>query len=215
MKNITILLVDDHEIFRNGVEFLINKEPDMSVIDTAENGLEAIKKVRELKPDIILMDISMPVMSGLEAAEKLNEQTNDSKIIFFSLYDREDYILKSLQSGVKGYILKDAPNETFLKSIRQVAAGNYFYSGDLTNFLVLEYLKKTSSGKQDSSQVKLSNREIEILRKIKYGITNREMALLYNVSNRTIEAHRLNIMRKLGVKNIDAAIEEAIKKEFI
>ncbi|GAB6012066.1 response regulator [Viscerimonas tarda] len=214
MKKISILLADDHEIFRNGVEYLINNEPDMDVIATAINGWEALQKGIELQPDIILMDISMPVMTGLEAAAKLKEEGVKSDIIFFSLYDRDDYVLQSLNIGVKGYILKDAPNNTFLKSIRQVTKGHFFYSGDLTNLLVTEYLKKDKQPEKNL-RTQLSKREVEILNQIREGKNNKDLATTYNVSTRTIEAHRLNIMRKLGVKQIEAAIELAIHENII
>ena len=212
MKKINILLADDHEIFRNGVEHLINNEPDMQIVATVVNGLEALQKSLQLQPDIVLLDISMPVMTGLESAAKLKEEKIRTEIIFLSLYDREDYVLQALKMGVKGYILKDAPNTTFLKAIRQVHLGNFFYSGDLTNLLVTEYLKK---GEESADKPHLSNREIEILKEIKSGKTNKELSAIYNVSMRTIEAHRLNIMRKLGVKQIETAIELAIRDKLI
>ncbi|GHT32126.1 response regulator transcription factor [Bacteroidia bacterium] len=214
MEKISILLADDHEIFRNGVEHLINNEEDMQIVATAVNGLEALQKSLELQPDIVLLDISMPVMTGLETAAKLKEEGTRSQIVFFSLYDREDYVMQALRLGVKGYILKDAPNKTFLKAIRQVHLGNFFYSGDLTNLLVTEYLKKETQP-ETAEKPRLSIREIEILKEIKAGKSNKELAVAYNVSMRTIEAHRLNIMRKLGVKQIEAAIELAGRDRLI
>ncbi|MDR1876187.1 MAG: response regulator transcription factor [Flavobacteriaceae bacterium] len=216
-KKITILLADDHEIFRNGVEHLINNEPDMKIVATAVNGLEALQKGLELQPDIILMDISMPIMTGLEAAAKLMKRNIKSHIIFFSLYDRDDYVLQSLKIGVKGYMLKDSSNKTFLKSIRQVMQGDYFYSGDLTNLLVGEYLKKEKQSEENEKNmpIHLSNREIEILNQIRNGKSNKDLATAYNVSTRTIETHRLNIMRRLGVKHIENAIELAIREGII
>ncbi|MCD7973032.1 MAG: response regulator transcription factor [Candidatus Azobacteroides sp.] len=217
MEKITILLADDHEIFRNGVEHLINNKPDMVVEATATNGMEAVKKAEELHPDIILMDISMPVMNGLEAAEKLIGMNCSSRIILFSLYDTDEYVLQSLKIGVKGYILKDAPNETFLKSIRQVAKGNFFYSGDLTNLLVSEYQKKEKQfrSEEKNTRINLSKREIEILGKIKDGMNNKTLSEIYQVSTRTIEAHRLNIMRKMGVNQMETAIRKAQEEGII
>lgn len=220
-QKISILLADDHEIFRNGVQQLINNEADMHVVDTVDNGEEAIRKAKEWSPDLILMDISMPRMTGLEAAARLINDGVHSKILLFSLYDRDDYVKQSLKIGVMGYVLKDAPNKVFLKAIRSVADGHYFYSGDLTNVLISEYrnlkLKSTDAETDGQSlpQRHLTAREIEILKQIAEGVGNKELALKYDVSTRTIETHRLNIMRKLQVKQIEAAIEQARLKGMI
>lgn len=208
-KKISIVIADDHEIFRNGVQFLIDREEDMQVVGMAENGLEAIDKCTNYLPDILLLDISMPKMTGLEAAKILSERDIKTKIILLSLYDRSEYIRESLKVGVCGYLLKDSPNELFLKAIRRAYVGDYFYSSDLTNFLVNEYKSLLNSENVSHSKTRLSTREIEIIVLVKSGKTNKDLADIYNISTRTIEAHRLNIMRKLGVKQFDAAIKEA------
>lgn len=217
MKKISILLVDDHELFRKGIKSLIENESDLEVIGMASNGKEALEKLEKISPDIILLDISMPVMTGIELAKKLKRSMFISKIIFLSLYDRDDYVLQSLEIGVNGFILKDAPNTTFLKAIRKVMTGHFFYSGDLSNILVREVKKNKllSENNEKSSIIKLSVREAEILKKIKEGSNNKELSDLFNVSIRTIEAHRLNIMRKLGVKQIDLAINVALENHII
>lgn len=210
-KQITILLADDHEIFRNGVEQLINNEPDLHVVATADNGAEAVEKALAIRPDIILMDIAMPVMNGLDASAQLIDREAQSRILLFSLYDDEDYIIRSLRIGVMGYILKDAPNKVFLKAIRAIASGEYFYSGDLTNVLITQMQQHAAAERQR----RLTEREVDVLRQIAAGIGNKQLAQEYGVSTRTIEAHRLNIMRKLQVKQIEAAIESAQKQGLI
>ena len=138
-----------------------------------------------------------------------SERDIKTKIILLSLYDRSEYIRESLKVGVCGYLLKDSPNELFLKAIRRAYVGDYFYSSDLTNFLVNEYKSLLNSENVSHSKTRLSTREIEIIVLVKSGKTNKDLADIYNISTRTIEAHRLNIMRKLGVKQFDAAIKEA------
>ena len=133
---ITILLADDHEIFRLGVKQFIDNEKDMQVIATADNGREAVEKAIALKPDVVLMDIAMPEMNGLEAAEELLSKMTTAKILLISLYDLADYVKQSLRIGVSGYVLKDAPNKVFLNAIRTVAESKFFYSGNLTNILL-------------------------------------------------------------------------------
>lgn len=217
-NKITILLADDHEIFRNGVEQLINNEKDMCVIAKADNGAEAVEKGIRLQPDIILMDIAMPVMNGLDAAWELIESGISSRILLFSLYDDNDYIIRSLRIGVMGYVLKDSPNKIFVKAIHRVASGQYFYSGDLTDVLINELHAEREAVlgvPPDVNKRRLTNREVNILKLIAEGVNNKEIAQNYNVSLRTIEAHRLNIMRKLQVTQIEDAIKIAQEKKFI
>ena len=219
---ITILLADDHEIFRLGVKQFIDNEKDMQVIATADNGREAVEKAIALKPDVVLMDIAMPEMNGLEAAEELLSKMTTAKILLISLYDLADYVKQSLRIGVSGYVLKDAPNKVFLNAIRTVAEGKFFYSGNLTNILLNEYnaLRATTENKTEGTSVaqkqrKLTEREIEILGQIATGVSNKDLALKYGVSTRTIETHRLNIMRKMQVNQIEAAIELALKQQIL
>ena len=219
---ITILLADDHEIFRLGVKQFIDNEKDMQVIATADNGREAVEKAIALKPDVVLMDIAMPEMNGLEAAEELLSKMPTAKILLISLYDLADYVKQSLRIGVSGYVLKDAPNKVFLNAIRTVAEGKFFYSGNLTNILLNEYnaLRATTENKTEGTSVaqkqrKLTEREIEILGQIATGVSNKDLALKYGVSTRTIETHRLNIMRKMQVNHIEAAIELVFKQQIL
>lgn len=223
---ITIVLADDHEIFRNGVKQLIDKEPDMEVIATAENGKEAVELALRMRPTLVLMDIAMPVMNGLEASAQLIESLPALPVLLFSLYDRDDYVRESLRIGVAGYMLKDAPNKLFLHAIRELAAGRFFYSDSLTHVLLSEYkgLKQqltqgesepTNLPKREGKQRPLTERELEILGQIATRVTNKELALKYGVSARTIETHRLNIMRKLQVNTIEAAIDLALKQQLL
>ncbi len=217
---ITILLADDHEIFRLGVKQFIDNEKDLKVIATADNGKEAVEKALSLKPNLVLMDIAMPEMNGLEAAEEILSKMPQAKILLISLYDLTEYVKQSLRIGVSGYVLKDAPNKVFLSAIRSVAEGKFFYSGDLTNVLLTEYRSLKSANSGDGStlpqkQRKLTEREIEILGQIATGVSNKDLALKYGVSTRTIETHRLNIMRKMQVNQIEAAIELALKQQIL
>ncbi len=219
---INILLADDHEIFRLGVKQFIDSEKDMRVIDMADNGKEALEKAFVLKPDLILMDIAMPEMNGLEAAEAILAKMPNAKILLISLYDLNDYVKQSLRIGVSGYVLKDAPNKVFLNAIRSVAAGKFFYSGDLTDVLLNEFRTlQAQTTHVDNSvpavtrQRRLTERELEILGQIATGVSNKDLALKYSVSTRTIETHRLNIMRKMQVNQIEAAIDLALKQGLL
>ncbi len=215
-----IMLVDDHEIFRNGVRQLIDKEVDMEVIAEAGSGYEAVQKAEQYKPDVILMDISMPQFSGLDASQELLRKNPETRILFLSLYDREDYILKAVNMGASGYILKDESNKDFLKAIRKIAEGKYYFSGD-TSDVILNSIRKgaiqqhITKSRNTSEEFHLSRRETEILVQIAGGLNNKSISEKFNVSIRTIETHRLNIMRKFRVNTIEQAILTAKSEGLI
>lgn len=221
MAEITILLADDHEIFRQGVKQLINSEPDMKVISEASDGEEAIAMTNELQPDVLILDISMPGLNGIDVTQHLIKNKNKTKILIFSLYDREDYVVSALNLGASGYILKDTSNKIFLNAIRSVNNGEFYYIGEVSDILVNEYRKlknseitegKTIHSVQSNTKIHLSKREKEILKLISTGKTNKEIADAYKISVRTIETHRLNIMRKFMVKSMEEVL--VIVKEY-
>lgn len=206
---IKIVLADDHEIFRNGVKELISKENDMQVIGEATNGKEAIQMVLELSPDIIIMDIRMPGLNGIEASEQLLKQNAKLKIIIFSLYDNEDYVIKALQFGATGYLLKDTSNKIFVDAIHAVNKGDFYYIGEVSD-IVIRYFKQNQPTEIESSpallKTQLSKREKEILDLIASGKNSKETADTLGVSVRTVDAHRLNILRKFSANNIEEVI---------
>ena len=221
MKVTKIMLVDDHEIFRNGVRQLIDKEIDMEVITEASNGNEAIQLTNEYKPDVILMDISMPQFTGLDASQELLRKHKEIRVLFLSLYDREDYILKAVNMGAHGYILKDESNKDFLKAIRKVASGNYYFSGDTSDVIIKNIsggkiaVKQNTHNTTAKDSYHLSKRETQILMQIALGLNNKDLSEKFVVSVRTIETHRLNIMRKLRVNSIDQAVLTAKSENII
>ena len=215
-----IMLVDDHEIFRNGVKELIDNEADMEVIAQASDGYEAIVKYDQFKPEVVLMDISMPNYSGLDASQELFRKYKDVKILFLSLYDREDYILKALNMGAYGYLLKDESNKDFLKAIRKVSEGKLYFSGDTSNIIInnlkSQFIKDINIKKIEVEKgFRLSKREKQILEQLGRGLNNKNLSEMFNLSIRTVESHRLNIMRKLRVKNIDQAVLLAKSENLI
>jgi len=216
MKN-NILIVDDHEIFRNGVRQLLEKETDIEVIGEAEDGVEAIEKANLLKPNIVLMDISMPNLSGIEAAKNILAAHQDIKVLLLSLYDKKEYVLKAIKMGAHGYILKDEPNKVFLKAIRKVSSGDFYYSGDISHVIIqnLTSLGSSSNVKEEEVKYHLSKREVQILTEIASGNSNKVISENFGVSIRTIESHRQNIMRKLRASNIEDAISRAKLEDII
>lgn len=215
-----IMLVDDHEIFRHGVMQLIDNEIDMEVVAQASNGYEAIVKYDQYHPDIILMDISMPQYSGLDASEELFRKNKDVKILFLSLYDRDDYILKAVKIGAHGYILKDESNKDFLKAIRKVSEGKLYFSGDTSSVIINSFRNQSIETNLAPVGIvekgyRLSKREVQVLEQIAEGLNNKNLSEMFSLSIRTVESHRLNIMRKLRVKSIEQAILIAKSEKII
>lgn len=219
---ISIVLVDDHAIVRDGIKYLLEDEEDLAVIGEGSNGLEAIELVEELQPDLLIIDVRMPEMNGIDAVKIINQKPTKTKAIVLSMHDSEEYILQSIDAKAMGYLLKDASKAEILKAIYTVYNGEKYFSGDISNIIVNNLLKKSYSPITDSINTKgsddpkdthnLTKKEIEILHLILLGRTNKEISEELNKSKRTIETHRFNLMKKLNVKNL---IELSTKaKEF-
>jgi two-component system response regulator DegU len=211
-SKIKVFIADDHEIFRDGVKQLISNEADMEVIGTASSGEEAVELLKDTTADVVIMDIRMSGMNGLETSRAILKNDPNTHILFFSLYDRDDYVLTALEMGASGYILKDTSNKIFLKGIRAVSNGQFYFTGDVTDVLIKKYrelrdVKNTPEISSSSLQASLSKREHQILDMIREGKTNKEIAEEYNLSVRTIETHRMNILRKFNVSNFDELIK--------
>lgn len=218
MDKFRILLVDDHSLVRDGIKSLLSDQAGLEVIGEAANGEEAIKLTGELLPDLLICDIRMPNMTGIEAVSKLSKEYVSTKYVMLSMHDSEEYILQSIQAGAHGYLLKDAGKEEFLKAIQTVKEGGKYYSGDVSSILVNSIMNVgTSPTVETDEQVEddeahdefpvnvnfnLTKREKQILEKAVAGFSNKEIAEALGISKRTTEVHRFNLMKKLNVKNI-------------
>ncbi|ERM80329.1 hypothetical protein P872_13470 [Rhodonellum psychrophilum GCM71 = DSM 17998] len=206
MQEIKVVLADDHVVVRNGIKMLLENEGEIKVIGEASNGQEALEVVEKLQPDILIIDIRMPVMNGLDATKKLMEHSTKTKALILSMHNDEEYILQSVDCGASGYLLKDTSKEEFIKAIRTVYQGGKYFSGDISNVLVNSYLNvksaKPSFAKVTENNYDLTKREKEILKLITAGVGNKEISEQLNKSIRTIETHRFNIMKKLKVNNV-------------
>ncbi|WP_036383757.1 response regulator transcription factor [Muricauda sp. MAR_2010_75] len=207
---ITIVLADDHSLVRDGIGALLEEEPDLDVIGEVSNGLEAIQMVEDLAPDILIIDIRMPELGGIETVERLNENPNlKTKCIILSMHDSEEYILKSVQAGASGYLLKDTGKTEFVKAIHMVQEGGKYFSGDISNVLVNNLFSsgknindKSTSKERKSNPFDLTNKELKVLELVLAGYTNKEISEKLKNSKRTIETHRFNLMKKMKVKNL-------------
>ncbi len=219
-NKVHILLVDDHSLVRDGIKALLEEEIRLDVIGEASNGIEALEQVKRLNPDLVIIDIRMPEMTGIEAVRQLTVSGGVTKCIMLSMHDSEEYILQSVQAGASGYLLKDASKEEFLKAVYTVSDGGKYFSGDVSSILVNNLMKGTASKSNEvlSSTIDslpkvspkpvlqntfdLTKREQQILELAVSGFSNKEIAEKLDISKRTIEVHRFNLMKKMDVKNI-------------
>lgn len=199
-------MADDHLVVRKGIKNLLEEEKEFLVVGEASNGQEAIDAVETLHPDLLVIDIRMPVMNGLEATQKMTERLTNTRILILSMHEDEDYILQSIESGASGYLLKDTSKEEFVKAIRAIVQGGKYFSGDVSKVLVNRYLhvkdRKAAPTSTPSKSYDITKREKQILGMIAQGIGNKEIAETLGKSVRTIETHRFNIMKKLKVNNV-------------
>ncbi len=210
---IKILLVDDHTILREGIKALLNYYEDVEIVGEAENGVEAIQFYQKLNPDVVLMDIAMPKMNGLEATRKIRQQDPEAKILILTQYEDQHYILPLLHAGAAGYILKRAFGTDLIRAIRCVAGGESFLYPSVTT-TVLEQMRKNNSSTA-TAEGNLSTREKEILCRVAAGETSRQIANSLNISVKTVEWHRGNIMNKLGLHSIAELVSYAVENGYV
>ncbi len=211
MSKIKVLIVDDHALLREGIRSLLASHDDIEVVGEAANGSEAIEKVREVDPDVILMDIAMPIMDGLEATRRIRKQNPNIKIIILTQYDRKDYVLSSIKSGAAGFIPKNVIISELVSAIRTAHSGDAFLHPSVAKMVIEDYLRQVEPSPYD----RLTDREREVLKLVAEGLTNQEIADLLSVSVKTVLGHRTSLMEKLGIHNRTELIKYAIRKGLI
>lgn len=202
---IRVVLADDHVFVRDGIKSLLENEANIEVVGEAIDGADALEVVADSKPDLLIVDIRMPNLTGIEVVEKLRSDNNDVKIIMLSMHESEEYVLKSIKAGADGYLLKGSSKEEFLKALHTVAAGGKYFSGDISSILIGQLTNTTASlePKQNlGEEMMITKREKEILTLLLSGKGNKEIAEALDISKRTAEVHRFNLMKKLKVKNL-------------
>ena len=214
---IRVLLAEDHNIVRNGIRSLLNKQADIEVVAEATDGFEVLQKLEEgIEADLILTDINMPQLNGIALVEHLKEKQPDLKVIILSMLDHENYVMKAVNSGACGYLLKNIGEEEMMFAIRHVTSGNLYVCSELTSKIVnkLSTIPDENS-KETKITVDLSRREIEILLLIAEGFTNNEIAEKLFTSRRTVEGHRQNLLEKTGARNTATLIRFAVRNGLI
>jgi len=213
--SIKCLVVDDHTLFREGIRRLLEGEPDFVVVGEAGDALEAIAKVREHRPDVVLMDIGMPGMSSFEAARLIERNHPETRLIFLTMYEDEEYLLQCLDVGASGYILKDAPAPRLIGAVRDVHQGRKYLSPQVLEKLVDDFRSRSQGSPGLARSTTLTPREREVVKMIAEGNSVREIAGTLGLSIKTIEAHKFNLMRKLNIHNKAQLVTYAIQKKIV
>ena len=212
MEAIKILIADDHPVVREGLSAMLDKEQDIQVVGEAENGVEAVSKAKALKPDIVLMDLRMPQLDGVEAMRQIRTENPGIKFIVLTTYDNDEYIFKGIEAGARAYLLKDAPREELFKAIRAVYRGESLIQPAVAG-KVLDRFAELS--RQAQVPEALSEREIEALKLMAKGAANKEIAAELFISESTVKSHIASIFQKLEVNDRTEAVTQAIRKGII
>jgi two-component system nitrate/nitrite response regulator NarL len=215
---IRVVLADDHVFVRDGIKSLLKNESNIEVVGEAADGLEALEIVIDKQPDLLIVDIRMPHLTGIEVVERLREQNQSVKIIILTMHESEDYVLKSIKAGADGYLLKGSSKEEFLKALHTVAMGGKYYSGDVSAILIKQLLNNNFNvdlRQSSGEETLITRREREILKLLLTGKGNKEIAETLNISKRTAEVHRFNLMKKLKVKNLMELSNKATEYSLI
>jgi DNA-binding NarL/FixJ family response regulator len=213
--SIRVLLADDHGVVRKGLRFILEQQPAMEVVGEAASGREAVQLAEELAPAVIVMDIAMPMLNGIEAAAQILKKQPQIGIIMLSMYSDESYLVRALSAGARGYLLKDAAEADLVRAIEAVAQGKPFFSPAIAQTLLEDYMRTLNQkGLQDSYDL-LTPREKEVLQLLAEGKTNKEVSALLDLSLYTVETHRTNLMQKLSLHNTAELVLYAVRKKII
>lgn len=203
MSRIRILLVDDQALFREGIRTILSLQPGIEVVGEAANGTEAVEQAQRLHPHVVLMDLRMPLLGGVEATRRIHAQQPESRIIVLTTFDDDEEVFDALRAGAAGYLLKDAPSETLVEAIRAAAQGGSFLQPSVAAKVVAEFarLSRPSAAPQKPLAEALSDREREVLRQLAAGKSNKEIAVALDIAEGTVKNHMTNILGKLGVQD--------------
>jgi DNA-binding NarL/FixJ family response regulator len=214
-RQIRILLADDHAVVRDGLRALLERQSDMAVVAEAGDGRECVQMAENHLPDVVLMDVAMPEMNGIEAARRIIAASPKTGVVMLSMHQDESYVLRSLKAGAKGYLLKDSPREDVLSAVRAASEGRSFLSRKVSRMLQEDYVRQLESRGLDDSYELLTGREREILQLLAEGKANKDVAHLLNISLTTVETHRGHILQKLSLHSTAELILYAVRKRII
>jgi len=211
---ISIVLADDHPLLRLGLQTLLEREPDYSIAGVASDGLEAVSLTERLKPSVLVLDVMMPGLGGLEVLRILRDRSPQTRIVILSMYSNDDFIVEALRNGAIGYVLKSCAQENLVRAIRDAAAGRRFLSPPVTEIAMDAYIEQSKAGPFDPHET-LTPRQREVLQLAAEGKTNAEIGARLNISTRTVENHRATLMHRLGLQNHTDLIRYAMHRGLI
>ena len=215
MRKLRILLADDHKLLRSGLRLLLERQPDMTVVAEADDGREAVRNAATSKPDVVVLDIGMPNLNGIEACVQITQENSATAVVMLSMHSDESYVLRALKAGARAYLLKDSAESDLVRAIHAVAEGKSYFSPAVSKVLLEDYVRKLQrAGVEDSFEL-LTSREREILQLVAEGRSNKEVAHLLNLSVYTVETHRSNLMQKLNLRGVPELILYAVRKGII
>ncbi len=209
------MVADDHNLVRQGIVALLNVESDMQVIGEASDGIEAVRLAKKFNPDIVIMDLSMPNLNGLEATHQIKRDASDVKVLILTQHENEEYVMQIIKAGASGYVLKTSVSDDLIKAIKEIQKGEKFFSPSISRMILDDYIKRTQGLQTENKAPELTHREKEVLQLIAEGRTNQEVARKLFISVRTVEFHRANIMHKLQLNDLASLIKYAIQKGIV
>src|SRR5579872_1536425 len=215
MNPIRILLGDDHTVMRNGLRLLLERQPNLIVIGEASDGREAVRLADELLPDVVVMDIAMPNLNGIEASRQIVKSNPEIAIVILSMHSDESYVIRALKAGARAYLLKDSAEGDLIAAIHAITDGKSFFSPAISRILVEDYMRQLEQKHVEDTYKLLTAREREILQLLAEGKTNKEVASMLNLSVYTVETHRTHILQKLNLHNVPELIQYAVRKGII
>jgi two-component system response regulator NreC len=215
LTSVRIVLADDHTVMRNGLRLLLERQPNFKVVGEAADGRQAVSLSESANPDVVIMDIGMPNLNGIEAARQIVSHNPHTAIAILSMHSDESYVIRALKAGARAYLLKDSAEADLLAAIRALTEGKSFFSPAISKILVEDYMRQLErQGAEDTYEL-LTNREREILQLLAEGKTNKEVANILNLSLYTVETHRTHILQKLNLHNVPELILYAVRKGII
>jgi len=215
MHRLRVLVADDHEVMRTGVRALIEQEPGWQVCGTATNGQEAVDVARKLKPDVVILDMTMPELDGLEALREIKRALPNTEVVIFSAHHSEEVIGQLFEAGAKSYVQKSDASRHLVAAIKSLAEHKPFFTSDISQILFAKFLSGSAGKKQDAHERTVTSRERDVVRLLAGGNSNKEVANCLGISIRTAETHRATLMRKLGLESLAALVRYAIRNNII
>ena len=215
MSKVRVLLADDHGVLRKGVRFLLSQDPNIEVVGEANDGHQAVAMADQHHPDVVVMDIAMPELNGIDATARISRMAHPPGVIILSMYSDEEYLLRALSAGAKGYLLKDAAEPDLLRAVQSVARGKPFFSPEIIEMLLDDYVQRAQKQGLEDSYDLLTDREKQVLQLLAEGKTNKEVAAVLRTAVSTVETHRGHLMEKLNLHNTAEIVMYAVKKKIL